>query len=80
MTSRISLIFWLKHLSTFMLFGVVNTIEFPLYNIEFHNCNLSTQGTEGQVVNAVVDQTGNVLNYSTNTAQGNIFEFLKLLN
>ena len=48
--------------------------------MKFHNCNLSTQGTGGQVVNAVVDQTGNVLNYSTNTAQGNIFELLKFLN
>jgi len=42
----------------------------PSFGSSFTDSYYGTQGTEGQVVNAVVDQTGNVLNYSTNTAQG----------
>merc|ERR1719357_1785335 len=42
----------------------------PSFGSSFTDSYYGTQGTGGQVVNAVVDQTGNVLNYSTNTAQG----------
>ncbi len=41
----------------------------PSFGSSFAYSDYGIQGQAGQVVNAVVDQTGTVLNYSTNTAQ-----------
>ena len=50
----------------------------PSFGSSFTYSDYGIQGAGGQVVNAVVDQTGTVLNYSTNSAPGNL-EFLFLL-
>ena len=42
----------------------------PSFGSSFTYSDYGIQGAGGQVVNAVVDQTGTVLNYSTNTAPG----------
>lgn len=45
----------------------------PSFGSSFTYSDYGIQGAGGQVVNAVVDQTGTVLNYSTNTAPGRLF-------
>jgi len=47
-----------------------STGAIPSFGSSFNYSDYGTQGAGGQVVNAVVDQSGQVLNYSTNTAQG----------
>lgn len=42
----------------------------PSFGSSFNYSDYGLQGAGGQVVNAVVDNTGTVLNYSTNTAPG----------
>lgn len=44
----------------------------PSFGSSFTYSDYGIQGAGGQVVNAVVDQTGTVLNYSTNSAPGNL--------
>merc|ERR1712018_287430 len=46
----------------------------PSFGSSFAYSDYSNQGAGGQVVNAVVDQTGTVLNYSTNTAPGQMIQ------
>ena len=46
----------------------------PSFGSSFTYSDYGIQGAGGQVVNAVVDQTGTVLNYSTNTAPGTYFK------
>jgi ribosomal protein S11 len=46
----------------------------PSFGSSFTYSDYGIQGAGGQVVNAVVDQTGTVLNYSTNTAPGQMIQ------
>jgi len=46
----------------------------PSFGSSFNYSEYGAQGAGGQVVNAVVDQTGTVLNYSTNTAPGQVVQ------
>jgi len=46
----------------------------PSFTSSFNYSDYGIQGAGGQVVNAVVDQTGTVLNYSTNTAPGQMIQ------
>jgi len=46
----------------------------PSFGSSFTYSDYGIQGAGGQVVNAVVDQTGTVLNYSTNTAPGQMVQ------
>merc|ERR1711881_476159 len=46
----------------------------PSFGSSFNYSDYGIQGAGGQVVNAVVDQTGTVLNYSTNTAPGQMIQ------
>lgn len=46
-----------------------NTTEIPSFGTSFTYNDYGIQGQQGQVVNAVVDNNGQVINYSTNTGQ-----------
>jgi len=46
----------------------------PSFGSSFTYSDYGIQGAGGQVVNAVVDQTGTVLNYSTNSAPGQMVQ------